>query len=83
MSALTRRCVTPSSAQTFREETSPDTAPQVFTARHGLQVSRVDAVAHAAEVIYIVPGWNIVVLPAGFGGLHVLFGLIIAVKYGG
>jgi hypothetical protein len=31
----------------------------------------------------LVPGYNEQLLSAGFGGLHVLFGLIIAVKYGG
>ena len=37
----------------------------------------------SGAVALLVPGWNTVALPAGFGGLHVLFGLIIAVKYGG
>jgi len=31
----------------------------------------------------LVPGWNDVFLPVGFGGLHLIFGTIIAVKYGG
>ncbi len=31
----------------------------------------------------LLPGWNDVLLPAGFGGLHLVFGTIIAVKYGG
>jgi hypothetical protein len=31
----------------------------------------------------LLPGWNDVLLPAGFGGLHLIFGTIIAVKYGG
>ena len=31
----------------------------------------------------LLPGWNEVLLPAGFGGLHLVFGTIIAVKYGG
>jgi hypothetical protein len=31
----------------------------------------------------LLPGWNEVLLAAGFGGLHMVFGLVIAVKYGG
>ena len=31
----------------------------------------------------LLPGWNDVLLAAGFGGLHVAFGGVIAVKYGG
>ena len=31
----------------------------------------------------LLPGWNDLFLPAGFGGLHLVFGSIIAVKYGG
>ena len=34
-------------------------------------------------VALLLPGWNDVLLPAGFGGLHVIFGTVIAVKYGG
>jgi hypothetical protein len=30
-----------------------------------------------------LPGWNDVLLPVGFGGLHLIFGAAIAVKYGG
>jgi hypothetical protein len=30
-----------------------------------------------------LPGWNDVLLPVGFGGLHLIFGTAIAVKYGG
>jgi len=31
----------------------------------------------------LVPGYNDELLAAGFGGLHVVFGTVIAVKYGG
>jgi hypothetical protein len=31
----------------------------------------------------LLPGWNEVLLPVGFGGLHLIFGTVIAVKYGG
>jgi hypothetical protein len=34
-------------------------------------------------VALLLPGWNDVLLPAGFGGLHLIFGTVIAVKYGG
>ncbi len=34
-------------------------------------------------VALLLPGWNDVLLPAGFGGLHLIFGAVIAVKYGG
>ena len=34
-------------------------------------------------VALLLPGWNDLLLPAGFGGLHLLFGTIITVKYGG
>jgi hypothetical protein len=37
----------------------------------------------AGTAALLAPGWNSVLMPAGFGGLHVLFGIIIAVKYGG
>jgi hypothetical protein len=31
----------------------------------------------------LMPGWNDVFMPLGFGGLHVVFGTLITVKYGG
>jgi len=34
-------------------------------------------------VALLLPGWNDVLLAAGFGALHVIFGTVIAVKYGG
>jgi hypothetical protein len=34
-------------------------------------------------VALLLPGWNEVLLPVGFGGLHVIFGIAIAVKHGG
>src|SRR5664279_1419980 len=34
-------------------------------------------------VALLLPGWNDVLLPVGFGGLHLIFGSVIAVKYGG
>jgi len=34
-------------------------------------------------VALLEPAWSAVLLPAGFGGLHVVFGTVIAVKYGG
>jgi hypothetical protein len=34
-------------------------------------------------VALLLPGWNDVLLPVGFGGLHLIFGAVIAVKYGG
>jgi hypothetical protein len=37
----------------------------------------------AGALALLVPAWNPILLPAGFGGLHVIFGSIIAVKYGG
>src|SRR5205823_3794369 len=37
----------------------------------------------AGALALLVPAWNPVLLPAGFGGLHVIFGMVIAVKYGG
>ncbi|MEO8592413.1 MAG: hypothetical protein ABI759_03755 [Candidatus Solibacter sp.] len=37
----------------------------------------------AGTLALLLPGWNDLLLPVGFGGLHVIFGTIIAVKYGG
>jgi hypothetical protein len=37
----------------------------------------------AGAAALLVPGWSGVLLAAGFGGLHVVFGIVIAVKYGG
>jgi hypothetical protein len=37
----------------------------------------------AGALALLFPAWNPILLPAGFGGLHVLFGVVIAVKYGG
>jgi hypothetical protein len=37
----------------------------------------------AGAMALLVPGYNDVLLTAGFGGLHLIFGSIIAVKYGG
>jgi hypothetical protein len=34
-------------------------------------------------VALLLPGWNDLLLTAGFGGLHLIFGTVIAVKYGG
>jgi hypothetical protein len=34
-------------------------------------------------VALLIPGFNDPLLVAGFGGLHVIFGTVIAVKYGG
>jgi hypothetical protein len=34
-------------------------------------------------VALVLPGWNEVLLAIGFGGLHVIFGIAIAVKHGG
>ncbi len=37
----------------------------------------------AGAVALAIPLWGPALLAAGFGGLHVLFGFVIAVKYGG
>src|SRR5260370_734711 len=34
-------------------------------------------------VALLLPGWNDLMLPVGLGGLHLIFGTVIAVKYGG
>lgn len=37
----------------------------------------------AGAAALLAPAWSGVLLAAGFGGLHVVFGIVIAVKYGG
>jgi hypothetical protein len=37
----------------------------------------------AGSAALLVPGYNDFLLSAGFGGLHVVFGTVIAVRYGG
>lgn len=37
----------------------------------------------SAALFYCPPGWHDAYMAAGFGGLHVVFGLIIARRYGG
>jgi hypothetical protein len=37
----------------------------------------------AGAIALLAPQWNAILLPAGFGGLHLIFGWVIAVKYGG
>jgi hypothetical protein len=36
-----------------------------------------------ALALFLSPAWGDLLLAAGFGGLHIVFGTIIAVKYGG
>ena len=36
-----------------------------------------------AAALFAAPGWGNPALAAGFGGLHVVFGLVVARKYGG
>ncbi len=33
--------------------------------------------------LFVPAGWENELLAAGFGGLHIIFGMIITVKYGG
>ena len=37
----------------------------------------------AGSAALLFPTWDSVLLAAAFGGLHIIFGTIIAVKYGG
>jgi hypothetical protein len=39
--------------------------------------------AIGAGTLVAPPAWGNGLLAAGFGGLHILFGVIISVKYGG
>jgi hypothetical protein len=39
--------------------------------------------ALGAAALFSPPGWGNALLAAGFGGLHIAFGIVIAVKYGG
>jgi hypothetical protein len=39
--------------------------------------------AAGAAALFFAPGWGNVFLAAGFGGLHIVFGLLIVVKHGG
>jgi hypothetical protein len=39
--------------------------------------------ATGAAALFAPAAWGNALLAAGFGGLHVLFGVIISVKYGG
>ncbi|HUP04338.1 MAG TPA: hypothetical protein VMU19_10140, partial [Bryobacteraceae bacterium] len=37
----------------------------------------------AGGAALLAPAWGLAMLACGFGGLHLIFGLVIAVKYGG
>jgi hypothetical protein len=39
--------------------------------------------ALGAAALFAPAAWGNVFLAAGFGGLHILFGILITVKYGG
>ena len=39
--------------------------------------------AAGAVALLAPPSWGNLLLAAGFGGLHILFGIVITVKYGG
>ena len=36
-----------------------------------------------ALAFFIAPIWSDLLLAAGFGGLHIIFGMVIARRYGG
>jgi len=39
--------------------------------------------ALGTTALLLPPDWGTSLLAAGFGGLHIVFGTVIAVKYGG
>lgn len=39
--------------------------------------------AEGAVALFLGPGWRDVIMVAGFGGLHIVFGFVIARRYGG